>query len=1004
MIDVKIIAKKKSDGTTTTSAGRGYGGTTTSQSANRANYAAKAGTAEEATHAASAAALDADSPTRDEFVSSVNDDEAAGFIKFLQGISVADAAALLGGLTLGDDGIYSIDGSGNAVLSTIEVQRIANALATAAANRVLVGGSGFELYMDSNGKSHLWVDELMVRMKAFFAQLVIRKISYSGGTTLFSNAGSTIAKVSVVTVTHGELSANAYKCYCVADDGTTATSNWWKVGDQALCQTFNVQSGVHEGVSNRYYWRLVLEVGQETIGDKLYDYVVLASTQTAYIDDTAYVGYDTSVANDMPTEGDVIVQAGSQTEPDARGNVIMLSTSSEDGTDNGAPSIRIYHGIDSYQWKGMTFSASPEEVSAVATRFRLYASDDDAEGEAISDKFSSITATTDAITTTVGQIQSTQSGLIKEVAAIETKADEISLTVSENLLTNNLLTGTENKRQESGWAWVDAENPGEIRRSTSYSERNSLYLKCVSGKSVGVKWSGLTLKKDTEYTLSFYRLVPTYSITYTLYLIFRNSSGTTFSSLAFPVTAAVTDWTRFSFSTGKLKADYDGATLEVYVSGDDGALYLSSVLLEDGSTANGWSRSDSDADYIGGNLLDNTDTLAKGGNLKIVSAKATVDDGVLTIDNTSGTTYVDVLRWNGMAEELTAGEDYLLSFEAKGSGMLATYLYYAAVGTVSIVTENDQNGLTRESSENGHAYAELSAGWRRYWVHWHLNAASAIPTYVVLRAMAGASLSIRKPKLEQGAWATEWTTNPDTIEGDATLYDQLLPTGINIRTRKITLTADQLEVRNNSGEKTAEVDENGNLRVHNGIFTGFVLGGETYITPDNIDKYLSVLETSNGYVSLDFEALGSNPVLSGDIKTWCKTALGSSDTYPTVILPTNVAKSAAHSSVITTRADAVRYVGNRVIIRNESTQTIAVYGGGSISGGAATAYPTWIESGWMAVLECKMSYTSTNGGIVYWDGYNVEYDGVSTTSEEAVAASLDDEEVDIPQPEEYGEE
>ena len=37
----------------------------------------------------------------------------------------------------------------------------------------------------------------------------------------------------------------AYKCYAVADDGTTKTMNWWHVGMMALCQTFNVQDTVN---------------------------------------------------------------------------------------------------------------------------------------------------------------------------------------------------------------------------------------------------------------------------------------------------------------------------------------------------------------------------------------------------------------------------------------------------------------------------------------------------------------------------------------------------------------------------------------------------------------------------------------------------------------------------------------------------------------------------------------------------------------------------------------
>lgn len=889
------------------------------------------------------------------FISKTDDDVAEGDIAFNGKITVNDIAKL----------------------QTVEVQRLADALASAVANRVLVGGQGFEMYVDDSGKSHLWVDELMVRVKAFFASLEIRKISYSGGTTLFSNAGSTIVKVVTSLAPSPAETVTVYKCYCVADDGTTATSNWWKAGDQALCQTFNVQSGVHEGVSNRYYWRLVVDAGQEEIDGKLYDYVSLAATETAYIGSAAYVGYDTSVTNDAPAAGDVIVQAGSQTDASARGNVIMLTTSSEDGTDSGAPSLRMYHGIDSFKWKGITCIISPTCVYINSDYFKFISGDDDEGqtiGEIIDDKTSALSST---------------------VSELKMKSDEISMTVRETVVAANMLKGTAFKRQADGWSWINASYPGKIRRSTAYGGRNSLYIECTSGRLVGAEWSGLKLESGKSYVASLWLNVPSYTSSFVVRIALLSSSGGSLLSYPYTVSAKTDGWVRLSVST-TMKADYDGARMRVYVSGSSGAAYVSSVMLEQTDEVNDWSPSAEDGEYIGGNFLGNADTLTKGGNLAMVNASATVTDGELTIDNASGTSYVELMRWDGIADLVKAGGDYLLSFEAKGSGKLGLYLYDPASGTESNDTENSTSGLVGEALTGGACTEVLTAGWSKHWVHWHLNAGSALPRRVLFRLWAGATMTIRKPKLEEGATATTFTTDPETTEEGKSLYDQLLPTGVNIRKGEINLTANQLNVYNNSGEKTAEVDENGNLSVNNGVFRGFVLMSETKVTPDNIDKYVSVLVAANGYVSLDFEKLGSNPVFSGDIKTWCKTTLGSADTYPTVVLPTNVAPSTALSSLATTRAEAVRYVGCRVIIRNASTQTVCVYGGGTIKGGKSSDVPQEIASGWMAVLECKMSYTTSNGGIVYWDGFNVEYDGVSTTSEESGVSVESEEEVATP--------
>lgn len=330
------------------------------------------------------------------YLNKTTEDIAQELITFLKGMAVGEN--------------YGIDNKGQATLDNV------HNFGSSALDRVLIGGSGYEMYVDAQGKSHLWVDELMVRVKAYFASLEIRKVSYSGGTTLFSNAGSTLVKV--VPIENGG-AVVTFKCYAIADDGTMQTRNWWKVGDQALCQTFNIKEGVYKDVANTYYWRLVVDAGQEVLEDgKTYDFVTLSNVKSFTGDadvipkrtvtalgltdggevkalswagsvlgvgrsdmgslgvDGSFVGYDDG--SDEPKAGDVIVQAGSQTEAAARGNVIVLATSTDDGgvdSDN-APCIRMYHGISSYKWTGLTAIISPEKVKFSTKRFELFSADD----------------------------------------------------------------------------------------------------------------------------------------------------------------------------------------------------------------------------------------------------------------------------------------------------------------------------------------------------------------------------------------------------------------------------------------------------------------------------------------------------------------------------------------------------------------------------------------------------------------------------------------------------
>ena len=371
-----------------------------------------------------------------EFLSCKNNDTAQGLIRFMEGLKLGE-------------GEMGLDAKGGAKLSDVVVDRVHDAKSTPA-DRVMIGAQGFDLYMGADGKSHMYVDYLVARAKFFAASAEVRKVSYSGGTTVFSNAGSTIAKVTYVFDAAGER-VIAYKCYALADDGTTRTMNWWHVGMMALCQTFNVKAGKTESLQNRYYWRMVIGVGQETLEDsKLYDYVILSNVRefvggeamlpnrgvrvladetgrvlrwggvavaTVYdgelvsmaelfakqekgrttddggnvIAQRVFYGYE--VVNggepDAPAEGDVIVQVGDQIRWKSHGNVIKLSTSTEDNATDSAPAITMYHQIGAlwetdakdsegqpvrnpYQWKEVTCVISPEQVLLNARRFKLF--------------------------------------------------------------------------------------------------------------------------------------------------------------------------------------------------------------------------------------------------------------------------------------------------------------------------------------------------------------------------------------------------------------------------------------------------------------------------------------------------------------------------------------------------------------------------------------------------------------------------------------------------------
>ena len=209
---------------------------------------------------------------------------------------------------------------------------------------------GFGLSRTKNGGYRLSLSELEVWCKAIFHELEIRKLSYAGGNVYLSGAGSKIVHVEEQYSASGVVTG--WKCYLLADDGSTATQNLWHVKDQARCQSFNILEGKHEGVSNKSYWRLVTEVsahpvtikaadGTALYGGRLFDWVTLSAT-------------DCMAGSDTPAAGDTIVLDGAS-EDATRQGVLMLES-----TGNGTPRIVGLRGVCSYTHEGKeVFVLSP---------------------------------------------------------------------------------------------------------------------------------------------------------------------------------------------------------------------------------------------------------------------------------------------------------------------------------------------------------------------------------------------------------------------------------------------------------------------------------------------------------------------------------------------------------------------------------------------------------------------------------------------------------------------
>lgn len=350
------------------------------------------------------------------YLSKQGDDTAQGLITFAKGLISDMLAKLNRGATFGTGG-YKFDEKGNVVVDALSSLAFDEALER-----------GFGVTKNSRGKYTLSVTDLMVWGKAVFNSLEIRKLYAVGGNVYLSGASSKIvravpvkrataaasstgvdASAAWVACAEGDADCEGWKCYTLNDDGTTATQNGWRKYDQAKCQTFDIETGAHEGVSNTYYWRLVADVStkNETITETRTETYVdddgVTKTREVTVDlyDGKKFGWVVlsktdceSAGNDAPKAGDTIVLDGhrmfasgdadgrDQYNDESRTNVMMLETT---GTENGTlPRIVALTGIVDYKhWDGVNqysntvFILSPKEVVFVSSSFKFMSASGD---------------------------------------------------------------------------------------------------------------------------------------------------------------------------------------------------------------------------------------------------------------------------------------------------------------------------------------------------------------------------------------------------------------------------------------------------------------------------------------------------------------------------------------------------------------------------------------------------------------------------------------------------
>ena len=247
------------------------------------------------------------------------------------------------------------------------------------------------------------------------------------------------------------------------------------------------------------------------------------------------------------------------------------------------------------------------------------------------------------------------------------------------------------------------------------------------------------------------------------------------------------------------------------------------------------------------------------------------------------------------------------------------------------------------------------------------------------------AISVCRPMIMEGTEYGGWSLSPYDKTEAGKLESGLKRAGIDLEDDTITATANKFLVKNNSGEVTASVNEDGLLEVGAGLFSGLIRKKKTIITPDKLEGYTEE-NSINGYIRLNFVKTGSFVELSGDIGK--KTG----GNYPTIILPFHN-PNASNASLGVTSEEAATYLGQTFVVRNNTSPaiTVNIVGYTSLVGGSNTAHPYWLERGWMAVLTCEFVYVSSaNTYAIVWNGYNVPFSSPIAHSDEGVEAVADE--------------
>lgn len=423
----------------------------------------------------------------------------------------------------------------------------------------------------------------------------------------------------------------------------------------------------------------------------------------------------------------------------------------------------------------------------------------------------------------------------KDLADAESRitqaAREISLSVSEKSIgRRNILVGSAFLREDNNCV---ISNGARIEINSGYQGTNCIHVidatEAGNPHYVGAYWDGsqggrsIKIEKGKKYTMSCFYKTNDINGEFYLEAIYtdkqenatRKGQAKYLSPYEHTV-KKVNEWELFTAVVDTTDAEYDYIAFNFWeacnvIAGQINA-WICRPMVEEGDTYNGWTLSQNDYDYVGGNLLEDTMALTRSSdksNLQFASGLIMFEKyegcyGILYNKNNSAESqFTEALQYkfpttatlSGQAR-IVKNQDYVFSFVAKGSGNINVYLYGDSVHA-NVFTETCEGNVYPDGRADGYTQLALTSTFKRYWVHWRIEdytgeGAEVIPDKVLIRVPGDTEAWVTKPKLEEGAQLTDYTERKTDLIDRATAK----AAGLEITSRGVTLYGEKIKVEN----------------------------------------------------------------------------------------------------------------------------------------------------------------------------------------------------------------